>query len=408
MSLVPPPRSGPSDDSKSVPLPRWRWRWRLGLVGLLGLLGAGWAWWPRVGGGAAGEGAGQGEAVSRGEPVVARAAGGAGGTPASEDAEAAAPRHDATTCWSDLERFDADVRIDTFREWAAPLLASRDPLVRMYLKERLTELIGGDAGRALEVLAWTRDAGPREFKVFSMALKDAEAVHQPEVARRILELGMDPALEPERRAGVLSALDTQRALSADTLTRLTDFAKDPASGEAGWAAARTIARVMRNDHARAADVAPYLDGLLTIGTESLDEHVRYMALSTPMETAPVLDARATERYARVLTSEGSPDGRGAAAHNLALSETPREVLATFERAFGPEADVCVRWALFRFSARAAGRDALPVMARMALTDPRFQPTYQDFERIYASGVVDFERVWLALADQDPFGCLHRD
>ncbi|MCE9672819.1 hypothetical protein LY474_33940 [Myxococcus stipitatus] len=339
---------------------------------------------------------------------MARAAGGKGGTPASEDAEAAAPRHDATTCWSDLERFDADVRIDTFREWAAPLLASRDPLVRMYLKERLTELIGGDAGRALEVLAWTRDAGPKEFKVFSMALKDAEAVHQPEVARRILELGMDEALEPERRAGVLSALDTQRALSADTLTRLTDFAKDPASGEAGWAAARTIARVMRNDHARAADVAPYLDGLLTIGTQSLDEHVRYMALSTPMETAPVLDARATERYARVLTSEGSPDGRGAAAHNLALSGNPREVLETFERAFGSEADVCVRWAMFRFSARAAGRDALPVMARMALTDPRFQPTYQDFERIYASGVVDFERVWLALPDQDPYGCLHRD
>ncbi|MCP3101540.1 hypothetical protein LZ198_21935 [Myxococcus sp. K15C18031901] len=326
----------------------------------------------------------------------------------SGDALAAAPRYDPTTCWSDLARFDEGVRVDTFREWAAPLLASRDPLVRMYLKERLTELIGGDAGRALEVLSWTKEAGPKEFKVFAMALKDSEAVHRPEVARGILDLGLDTALEPERRAGVLSALDTQRRLSAETLTRLTDFAKDPASGEAGWAAARTLARVMRNDHARAADAAPYLDGLLTIGQESLDEHVRYMALSTPMETAPVLDARAVGRYAQVLTTEGSPDGRGAAAHNLALSEDPRRVLETFERAFGPEQDVCVRWALFRFSARAAGRDALPVMARMALTDPRFQTTYQDFERIYASGVMDFERVWLSLPDQDPYGCLHRD
>ncbi|MCP3165500.1 hypothetical protein [Myxococcus qinghaiensis] len=345
-----------------------------------------------------------------GGSASARAQGRAGAAPAAEagEAVAGAPRYDATTCWKDLERFNEGVSIDTFREWAAPLLVSRDPLVRMYLKERLTELIGNDAGRAGQVLEWTRDAGPKEFKVFAMALKDSEAVHLPEVSRKMLELGMDAALEPERRAGVLSSLDTQKQLSPDALAKLADFAKDPASGEAGWAAARTIARVMKNDHERSANAAPYLDKLLNIGTQSLDEHVRYMALSTPMETAPVLDASATEGFAKVLTTEGSPDGRGAAAHNLALSADRAKVLETFARAFEPEQDVCVRWSLFRFSARAAGKDALPVMANMALVDPRFQPTYQDFERIYASGVVDFERVWLALADQDPYGCLHRD
>ncbi|GEN08110.1 hypothetical protein MFU01_31470 [Myxococcus fulvus] len=327
---------------------------------------------------------------------------------AEDEAVEAAPRYDATTCWRELERFNDGVSLETFREWAAPLLASRDPLVRMYLKERLTELIGGDAGKAREVLEWTREAGPKEFKVFAMALKDSDAVHLPEVSRRILELGLDVELSPERRAGVLSALDTQKQLSPEALSKLSDFAKDPASGEAGWAAARTIARVMKNDYGRTANAGPYLDSLLTIGTQSLDEHVRYMALSTPMETAPVLDARATDGYAKVLTTEGSPDARGAAAHNLALSEDRTKVLDTFTRAFEPEQDVCVRWALFRFSARAAGREALPVMAKMALIDPRFQPLYQDFERIYASGVVDFERVWNALADQDPLGCLHHD
>ncbi|MCP3057277.1 hypothetical protein LXT21_00640 [Myxococcus sp. K38C18041901] len=327
---------------------------------------------------------------------------------AQEEAVEAAPRYDATTCWRELERFNDGVSLETFREWAAPLLASRDPLVRMYLKERLTELIGGDAGKAREVLEWTREAGPKEFKVFAMALKDSDAVHLPDVSRRILELGLDQELSPERRAGVLSALDTQKELSADALSKLSDFARDPASGEAGWAAARTIARVMKNDHGRTANAAPYLESLLSIGTQSLDEHVRYMALSTPMETAPVLDARATDGYAKVLTSEGSPDARAAAAHNLAVSEDRAKVLDTFTRAFEPEKDVCVRWALFRFSARAAGREALPVMAKMALLDPRFQPLYQDFERVYASGVVDFERVWNALADQDPLGCLHHD
>ncbi|SEU22938.1 hypothetical protein SAMN05443572_106468 [Myxococcus fulvus] len=351
---------------------------------------------------------GVGVAPDGGAPLRGARAGGRALAAAEDEAVEAAPRYDATTCWRELERFNDGVSLETFREWAAPLLASRDPLVRMYLKERLTELIGGDAGKAREVLEWTREAGPKEFKVFAMALKDSDAVHLPEVSRRILELGLDVELSPERRAGVLSALDTQKQLSPEALSKLSDFAKDPASGEAGWAAARTIARVMKNDYGRTANAGPYLDSLLTIGTQSLDEHVRYMALSTPMETAPVLDARATDGYAKVLTTEGSPDARGAAAHNLALSEDRTKVLDTFTRAFEPEQDVCVRWALFRFSARAAGREALPVMAKMALIDPRFQPLYQDFERIYASGVVDFERVWNALADQDPLGCLHHD
>ncbi|MFY1831689.1 hypothetical protein ACN47A_37590 [Myxococcus fulvus] len=349
-----------------------------------------------------------GEPEGGAEPRTARAGGRAPVGAGEDEAVEAAPRYDATTCWRELERFNDGVSLETFREWAAPLLASRDPLVRMYLKERLTELIGGDAGRAREVLEWTREAGPKEFKIYAMALKDSDAVHLPEVSRRILELGLDAELSPERRAGVLSALDTQKQLSADALSKLSDFARDPASGEAGWAAARTIARVMKNDYGRTANAGPYLDSLLTIGTQSLDEHVRYMALSTPMETAPVLDARATDGYAKVLTTEGSPDARGAAAHNLSLSEDRAKVLDTFTRAFEPEQDVCVRWALFRFSARAAGREALPVMAKMALIDPRFQPMHQDFERIYASGVVDFERVWNALADQDPLGCLHHD
>ena len=51
--------------------------------------------------------------------------------------------------------------------------------------------------------------------------------------------------------------------------------------------------------------------------------------------------------------------------------------------------------------------ALPVMADMAVADPRFQRTYQDFERLYASGIVDFNRLWFALPSQDPYGCLDR-
>ncbi|MFP2908420.1 hypothetical protein ACLESD_25875 [Pyxidicoccus sp. 3LFB2] len=323
-------------------------------------------------------------------------------------AEEPPPRFDATVCWSDIERFNDAVTIGNFRNWAAPLLASRDPNVRNYLRERLTELIGNDAGHALEVLGWSRDAAPREFNVIMMALRDSEAVHQPQVAARMLEQGLDLTLDGQRRAGILSALDTQKRLDTASLGTLADFAKDPVAGEAGWAATRTIARVMKRDHSAKGNIAPYMDKLLTIGAESPDEQIRYLALSMPMHATPVLDEEASARYAKVLTTEGSPEGREAAAHNLSVSGGDKaRTLELFAQSFATEQDICARWALFRFAARVAGKESLPTMANMAIADPRFQPLYQTFERIYASGTLDFVRVWNSLPDQDPFGCLDR-
>jgi hypothetical protein len=321
--------------------------------------------------------------------------------------EARGPQFDATTCWRDLERFNEEVTIENFRAWAGPLLAGRDALVRDYLKERLTELIGNDAARASEVLSWARDARGKEFGVYMMALRDSEAVHHPQVAAQLTDMGLDTRLEPERRAGILSALDTQKRFEPATLERLTKFAKDPASGEAGWAATRTVARVMKRDFLKSGTLAPYMDKLLTIGAESPDEHIRYLAQMMPMHAAPVLDAEATERYAKILATEGNEDGRDAAAHNLSLSQDKAKVLELFARQFETEQSVCVRWALFRFSARVSGKAALPVMANMAMIDPRFQPQYQAFEQIYASGTLDFMRLWDSLPNQDPFGCLDK-
>jgi hypothetical protein len=363
-----------------------------------------------------GDGAPQAEAAMQATPGASQKQstsqpGGAGGpsgqnAPGAE-AEAAPPRFESMICWKELERFNEAVTIENFREWAMPLLASRDPLVRDYLKERLTELIGNDAGHASQVLGWAREAKGAEFKVLLSALRDSEAAQQPQVAARMLDAGLDTTLEPERRAGLLSALDTQQRFAPAALDRLATFAKDPASGEAGWAATRTIARVMKRDFQKNGDVAPYMSRLLTIGAESPDEQIRYLAQMMPMHAAPVLDAEATERYAKILATEGNEDGRDAAAHNLSLSQDKAKVLELFARTFETDTSVCVRWALFRFSARVAGKDALPVMANMAVIDPRFQKDYHLFEQIYASGTLDFVRVWNSLPNQDPYGCLDR-
>jgi hypothetical protein len=241
------------------------------------------------------------------------------------------------------------------------------------------------------------------------ALRDSEAVHLPQVSAQLMDLGLRPdeSLPPERRAAVLSVLDTQRRFDQAALDRLATFATDPAAGEAGWAAARTIARVMTRDFNQTGHLTPYMDKLLTIGPESPDEPIRYMGQMMPMHAAPVLDADATERFAKILTTEGNEDGRDAAAHNLSLSQDRAKVLELFASKFETESSVCVRWALFRFSARVAGKDALPVMANMAIIDSRFQPDYREFEKLYASGILDFIWLWNSLPNQDPHNCLDK-
>jgi hypothetical protein len=321
--------------------------------------------------------------------------------------EAKAPRFTSTICWQEMERFNEGVTIYNFREWAAPLLNSRDGLVRDFLKERLTELIGKNPANALEVLEWSRDAQGKSFGVYLMAVRDSEAVHQPQVATRLMDMGLDNTLPAERRAGLLSALDTQKRLAPAALDKLTTAANDPASVDAGWAAARTIARVMKREFKQNASITPYMDKLLTIGAQSPDEQVRYLGQMMPMHAAPLLDASETERFAKILVGEGNEDGRDAAAHNLSLSLDKGKVLDLFAKVFETEQSLCVKWALFRFSARTAGKRALPVMANMAAMDPRFQAIYQDFERIYASGTLDFVRLYTSLPNQDPFNCLDR-
>lgn len=342
------------------------------------------------------------------QPSGTKAAGSAGSGGAGQSQEKP-PRFAATTCWQDLERFNDTVTLDTFRAWATPLLASKDPLVLEYLKGRLAELIGNDEGRASQVLGWAREASPAEFKLLMAGLRGSQALVLPKVAAQLTSLGLDESIDLGRRAGFLDELRHQPRLEPAALEKLAHFAKDPASGEAGWVTTRAIGQVMKEDFTRTGNVKPYLDKLFSIGVESQDEPVRYLALEMEMHANAPLEAKHVDQLAKVLATEGSGEVRQVAAHDLSMAEDKKQALEVFAHAFATEQDLCVKWALFRFAARAAGKDALPVMANMALTDPRFQGDYQNFERLYASGVVDFDRIWFGLPTQDPHGCLdHAD
>jgi hypothetical protein len=320
-------------------------------------------------------------------------------------AESKPKQFNTTLCWEDLERFNEEVTLETFREWARPLLAVKDPLLLDYLKGRLAELIGNDERRASEVLGWARDASPAEFKLLLGGLRGSEAL--PKMASKLTELGLDEKLDLGRRAGFLDELQRMPRLEPAALDKLAAFAQDASSGEAGWVTTRAIGRVMQEDLKKSGNFKPYLDKLLTIGTQSADEQVRYLALEMQMVAEAPLDSHAVDRLGKLLATEGSEDVRMAAAHDLSLSEDKSKALDLYGKNFELEKDLCVRWSLFRFAARTAGKDALPVMANMAMTDPRFQGIYQEFEKLYASGIVDFGRIWSSLPTDNPFGCLDR-
>jgi len=326
-------------------------------------------------------------------------------SPRATDEEAGTP-----ACWAGVEELEAPgLSLAHFRDVVAPLLASGDPLVRAYLEERLTELVGADQGRALELLGWVKGAADEPLVALALAaLEQSEAVQAPDVAAALLALGQDDAISSDRRALVIAALETQHRLSPAAAGDLAALAADPGSGDAGWMAARTLGRVMHEDFQRTGTVAPYLDRLVDIGQNAAAPNVRVAALEMPMVAEVLLDRRSARRQAAILTADPDPLVRELAAHNLSLAADKDRVLSVYARAFDAESDLCVRWALFRFAARAVGARALPVMARMAERDRRFGDLYQQFADIYASGVVDFERVWLSLPSDDPFACLARE
>jgi hypothetical protein len=377
-----------------------------GMLAVLGGLAVVWG-----GGDDANAKASASASVAAGQAGGTHAKGGGGGTQAApvgvEEADAAPRQFSDQTCFPELARFNDAVTLETFRDWAAPLLASEDALIRDYLKAKLAEVIGNDGAKAVQVVDWARDAQGAEFQVLLSGLRDSEAAQRPEVASRLLEAGLDPKLANDRRAGMLSALDTQKHLSPAAMDRMTEFAREAGSEEAGWAATRTLGRVMNRELENHGSASPYLERLATIATDSPDEQIRHLAQTAPLHESPVLDEKMTDRFTRILQSEGNEDGRDATAQVLSMSSDKERVLKLFSDTFPREQSVCVRWALFRFAARTAGRDALPTMAGMATADPRFQALYGTFESLYASGNTDFVRVWNELPDQNPFGCLDR-
>ncbi|MFY0526335.1 HEAT repeat domain-containing protein [Archangium gephyra] len=302
-------------------------------------------------------------------------------------------------CWQGLGELDKNVSFDTIRQALDAAVAGPDRYLAGYLQERLTELIGNDVNRALQVVAWAEKAQAPYLGVFIEALKASDAVHNPKVVDALLKIGEDKGALLINRGAVLDALDTQKRLGPAQIQRVKALALDESLDSTSWLATRTIGKVMKEDFERTGTFAPYWKELMDLSEKSDDMAVRLLALEMPSYSNPILDGDSIDRLSKIMTTDRERDVREMAAFRLAVTEEPEKALEAYRNAFPTEQDECVRWALFRFAVRAAGPKALPLLQQFAAQDPRFVADYQNFQRLYAEGTVDFSRIWLGVEER---------
>jgi hypothetical protein len=289
---------------------------------------------------------------------------------------------------------DKTASLDTLRTALAGAISAGDRFLAEYLKERLTEVVGSDPARAIQLADWAAQAAGPELGVYMEALKAAPAVRDPSVVERLLKLGEDKRVQIPNRAAALDALETQHRFSPASLQRLKTIAMDEDAESAAWLAARTMGRVMKEDYERTGTYAPYWKELLDIGQTAKDLAVRQLALEMPSYSNPLLDSASVDTLAELMRTDPDRQVREMSAFRLARTEDPQKALEAYRTAFDGERSICVRFAMMLYALRAAGADALPLVQEFAKKDPRLQQDYVDFKELYAAGTVDWTRVWM--------------
>ncbi|HEY0096449.1 MAG TPA: HEAT repeat domain-containing protein [Archangium sp.] len=297
-------------------------------------------------------------------------------------------------CWEGVAELDKTLSLDNFRQALAAAVGAKDQALATYLQERLTELVGNDPAKALQVLDWAAQSGQPELGVYMDGLKATAAVQQPQVVDRLLKMGEDKGAQLLNRAAAMDVLETQKRFAPATLARVKAIALDESLDHVSWVATRTIGRVMKEDYERTGTFAPYWKELMDVSEKSDDMAVRLLALEMPSYSDPLIGGDSLERLDKIMRTDRERDVREMAAFRLAVTQEPDKALELYRTAFPAEHDECVRWAIFRFAVRAAGPRALPLLQQMAAQDPRFVKDYEDFVRLYTEGTVDFARVWM--------------
>jgi hypothetical protein len=312
-----------------------------------------------------------------------------------EDPEALArPR-----CVADVLALDAMPGLEGIAAAFERGMPGDDGALGEYLRALVALRIGTSTDAALEVLAWAERAAPEQAAVLLEGLSRSAGAKDHRVAARLLALGVNTEGDEAVRAAALDALRTQRELDAGARGALSTLALDVTSEAVAWHATRALGSVMAESHKESGEVEPYWDELEKIARTSEQAAVRALALEAPMHADTILPKDKIEKLLALLPNEPHRDARELAIFQLGLTASPEDALDAMRRAFHAEYDECVRWAIVRFSVRAAGERALPLLDHFAQVDESFVADVADFRALFAAGFNDFEQIWLRMPER---------
>lgn len=312
------------------------------------------------------------------------------------------------TCRADVKQFDAGVGqlgmlgdLQSLQPALQEASSSDDRQLRKYLQERLVEVIGTDQNAALAVIESVETAQGAESIEHLEALGNSPAARTPQVAERLLVMAEQDA-DPRRRVLALKALQGHPSLTETQLDRLTALGKDKIRPETARASVITIGRVMEKDFDH---FELYVGRLLDIAESQNDDDVSALAVEmSGTYTDPPFGDTSRKRLANILLTHPSAYVRIMAAAVVSTARDTEAVLKVYQQAFQESNDFCVRWNMLKFSFRAAGAKALPLVETLAKQDSRFLQDYADFKALYDSGGVDWEHIWLGKNAQGEHPC----
>jgi hypothetical protein len=293
---------------------------------------------------------------------LARAAGNqetnASTAPVPEERPLAVEQIPMPGCWDGLQEFDRTASMDTVRAALLAAIANKDRYLAAYLQERLTELVGNDPDRALQVLEWSKGTSHPELGIYMEALKAAPAVHDAKVSGQLLKLGEDKARRC-RPAPPRWARWKHRGGWAPRTSSAEGGGTGRDGGLGGLGGHAHPGPVMKEDYERTGNYAPYWKVLLDISSKSDDMAVRLLALEMPSYSNPLIGEESFAQLAHTLKTDRERDVREMAAFRLGVTRAPDKALKVYRAAFEQEHDVCVRWALFRFTCAWPARPPCP-------------------------------------------------
>lgn len=316
------------------------------------------------------------------------------------------PPAEVGSCWSGLATIGLPEQFLDFPGAVQRAIWANDDRLLEFLHERLTELINEDLSRATSVLGWISTHDDRSsIAIFAQALSESEAVHTPEIREKLLRMAENHA-KPEHQLAALAILETQKSFDDATLSRLEEIAVASVVPEAQDLALMTIGQVMGGTLFREEgggcnlqDCSHLQQSLLDIGNASQSLDQQRLAVEMLTDPAQAMSSEITVQIGDLLQTGSTRWTRQMASQALSFSGNQELALATFRRAFFAEVDFCTRVAIFRDSAVAAGKRALPLMAEFAVAEPELADDYEFFADVYNKGIVDFDQVILELFDK---------